>query len=109
MRSQAEPGNEKEFSLLPFFRVFRVILWLPRFLVPKLCLGTHFWKLRFLRLREAELPSVAFPSRAWERGTSFLRDIREDRNATSAWTPYNQGIQRRLFKGLRAGSEPVAD
>lgn len=40
---------------------------------------------------------------------SFLRDIREDRNTTSAWTPYNQSIQRRLFKGLREGSEPVAD
>ena len=40
---------------------------------------------------------------------SFLRDIREDRNTTSAWTPYNQSIQRRLFKGLRDGSEPVAD
>jgi 3'-5' exoribonuclease len=40
---------------------------------------------------------------------SFLRDIREDRNAQSAWTPYNQSIQRRLFKGLREGSEPVAD
>jgi 3'-5' exoribonuclease len=40
---------------------------------------------------------------------SFLRDIREDKNATSAWTPYNAGIQRRLFKGLREGSEPVAD
>jgi len=40
---------------------------------------------------------------------SFLRDIREDKNTTSAWTPYNQGIQRRLFKGLREGSEPVID
>lgn len=39
----------------------------------------------------------------------FLRDIREDRNMTSGWTPYNQSIQRRLFKGLREGSEPVAD
>jgi 3'-5' exoribonuclease len=39
----------------------------------------------------------------------FLRDIREDKNATSAWTPYNQAMQRRLFKGLREGSEPVAD
>lgn len=40
---------------------------------------------------------------------SFLRDIREDKNAGSAWTPYNASIQRRLFKGLREGSEPVAD
>jgi 3'-5' exoribonuclease len=39
----------------------------------------------------------------------FLRDIREDKNVASAWTPYNQSIQRRLFKGLREGSEPVAD
>jgi 3'-5' exoribonuclease len=30
---------------------------------------------------------------------TFARDIREDRNATSAWTPYNQSLQRRLFKG----------
>jgi 3'-5' exoribonuclease len=40
---------------------------------------------------------------------SFLRDIREDNNATSAWTLYNQGNQRRLFNGLREGSEPVLD
>jgi hypothetical protein len=39
----------------------------------------------------------------------FLRDIREDKNVASAWTPYNESIQRRLFKGLREGSEPVAD
>jgi 3'-5' exoribonuclease len=30
---------------------------------------------------------------------SFTRDIREDRNQTSAWTPFNQSLQRRLFKG----------
>ncbi len=30
---------------------------------------------------------------------SFTRDIREDRNQASAWTPYNQATQRRLFKG----------
>jgi 3'-5' exoribonuclease len=40
---------------------------------------------------------------------SFTRDIREDRSTGSAWTPYNQNTQRRLFKGLREGSEPVAD
>jgi 3'-5' exoribonuclease len=40
---------------------------------------------------------------------SFTRDIREDRNGASAWTPFNQSTQRRLFKGLREGSEPVAD
>ena len=30
---------------------------------------------------------------------SFTRDIREDRNSASAWTPFNQSLQRRLFKG----------
>jgi 3'-5' exoribonuclease len=30
---------------------------------------------------------------------SFTRDIREDRNQTSSWTPFNQSLQRRLFKG----------
>src|SRR3954454_13396828 len=30
---------------------------------------------------------------------SFTRDIREDRNSPSAWTPFNQALQRRLFKG----------
>jgi 3'-5' exoribonuclease len=30
---------------------------------------------------------------------SFTRDIREDRNQASAWTPFNQALQRRLFKG----------
>jgi 3'-5' exoribonuclease len=30
---------------------------------------------------------------------TFTRDIREDRNALSAWTPYSQSLQRRLFKG----------
>jgi 3'-5' exoribonuclease len=34
---------------------------------------------------------------------AFTRDIREDRNATSAWTPYSQSLQRRLFKGLVEG------
>ena len=36
---------------------------------------------------------------------SFTRDIREDRNQTSAWTPYNQSTQRRLFKGAVNGAE----
>lgn len=40
---------------------------------------------------------------------SFTRDIREDKGTESAWTPYNQNTQRRLFKGLREGSEPVSD
>jgi 3'-5' exoribonuclease len=30
---------------------------------------------------------------------SFTRDIREDANKLSAWTPYNQALQRKLFKG----------
>ena len=30
---------------------------------------------------------------------SFTRDIREDRNALSAWTPFNPQTQRKLFKG----------
>lgn len=38
---------------------------------------------------------------------SFTRDIREDRNQTSAWTPYNQSLQRRLFKGSTNGSEAM--
>jgi len=38
---------------------------------------------------------------------SFTRDIREDRNQTSAWTPYNQSLQRRLFKGSTNGAEPL--
>jgi 3'-5' exoribonuclease len=37
---------------------------------------------------------------------SFTRDIREDRNTTSAWTPYSQSLQRRLFKGSVDGEEP---
>jgi len=38
---------------------------------------------------------------------SFTRDIREDRNQTSSWTPFNQSLQRRLFKGTAEGTEPV--
>ncbi len=47
---------------------------------------------------------------------SFTRDIREDRNQAAAWTPYNQALQRRLFKGgngtdadasLPAGADPM--
>jgi 3'-5' exoribonuclease len=36
---------------------------------------------------------------------SFTRDIREDRNQASAWTPFNQSLQRRLFKGAGDGTE----
>src|SRR6202030_650970 len=39
---------------------------------------------------------------------SFTRDIREDRNQTSAWTPFNQSLQRRLFKGLPEGGALAA-
>jgi 3'-5' exoribonuclease len=38
---------------------------------------------------------------------SFTRDIREDRNQASAWTPFNQSLQRRLFKGTADGVENV--
>lgn len=38
---------------------------------------------------------------------SFTRDIGEDRNATSAWTPFNPSLQRRLFKGSVDGAEPL--
>jgi 3'-5' exoribonuclease len=38
---------------------------------------------------------------------SFTRDIREDPNPTSAWTPFNASLQRRLFKGSADGAEPV--
>lgn len=37
----------------------------------------------------------------------FTRDIREDRNQSSAWTPFNQSLQRRLFKGVTGGGEPM--
>jgi 3'-5' exoribonuclease len=38
---------------------------------------------------------------------SFTRDIREDRNQASAWTPFNQALQRRLFKGSVEGTDGV--
>jgi 3'-5' exoribonuclease len=38
---------------------------------------------------------------------SFSRDIRDDRNQTSAWTQYNPSLQRRLYKGTVEGAEPV--
>jgi 3'-5' exoribonuclease len=37
----------------------------------------------------------------------FARDIREDRNQGSAWTPFNQALNRRLFKGLPEGGEAL--
>jgi 3'-5' exoribonuclease len=36
---------------------------------------------------------------------NFTREIREDRNTTSTWTPFNQSLQRRLFKGATNGEE----
>lgn len=38
---------------------------------------------------------------------TYLREIRDDRAGPSAWTPYNHSTGRRLFKGLRDGSQPV--
>lgn len=40
---------------------------------------------------------------------SFTRDIREDKNGTSAWTPYSQATQRRLFKGMQDGAGTVTN
>jgi 3'-5' exoribonuclease len=41
---------------------------------------------------------------------TFTREIREDPNPGSAWTPFNQSLDRRLFKGTpRAASAPVDD
>jgi 3'-5' exoribonuclease len=38
---------------------------------------------------------------------TFARDIREDRNQVSAWTPFNQSLQRRLFKGGANGADAL--
>jgi 3'-5' exoribonuclease len=38
---------------------------------------------------------------------SILRDIREDKNRQSAWTPFNQSLQRRLYKGPAEGGDPL--
>ncbi|HJT79115.1 MAG TPA: OB-fold nucleic acid binding domain-containing protein, partial [Gemmataceae bacterium] len=38
---------------------------------------------------------------------TFTRDIREDRNAASSWTPFSQALQRRLFKGGANGADPA--
>jgi 3'-5' exoribonuclease len=34
---------------------------------------------------------------------AFTREIREDANAEAAWTPFNQSLNRRLFKGGKSG------
>lgn len=39
---------------------------------------------------------------------TFTRDIRED-TGTSAWTPFNQALQRRLFKGGGGAAEAADD
>jgi 3'-5' exoribonuclease len=39
---------------------------------------------------------------------AFTREIRADRNQESAWTPFNQSTQRRLFKGNSNGAEGVS-
>ena len=39
---------------------------------------------------------------------AFTRDIREDPNAAASWTPFNQALQRRLFKGGRAPAGDAA-
>ena len=40
---------------------------------------------------------------------TYVREIKDDRQGTSAWTPYNNATQRRLFKGLSENSDPIAD
>jgi 3'-5' exoribonuclease len=39
----------------------------------------------------------------------FIREIRDDSNPGSAWTPYNQGLDRRLFKGAPKSAAPLAE
>jgi 3'-5' exoribonuclease len=36
---------------------------------------------------------------------TFTREIREDPNPGSSWTPYNQSLDRRLFKGGAKAAE----
>ncbi len=38
---------------------------------------------------------------------TFARDIREDRNQASAWTPFSPSLQRRLFKGGANGADAL--
>jgi hypothetical protein len=35
-----------------------------------------------------------------------VRDVRDDKNPTTAWTQYSQSLQRRLFKGGVISAEP---
>ena len=39
---------------------------------------------------------------------SYTRDINDDRNGSSAWTPYSHAMQRRLFKGSNSDSDGLA-
>src|SRR5437016_781637 len=39
---------------------------------------------------------------------SFVRDIREDPNHASPWTPFNASLQRRLLKGGNEAAEPLS-
>jgi 3'-5' exoribonuclease len=38
----------------------------------------------------------------------FSRDIADDPNRQSSWTPYNSRLERKLFKGLRSVSTPAS-
>jgi 3'-5' exoribonuclease len=38
---------------------------------------------------------------------TFTRDIRDDRNNASAWTPFSQSLQRRLYKGTADSHAPL--
>lgn len=38
---------------------------------------------------------------------TYTREIRNDKNSSSAWTPFNHSTQRRLYKGPIEGSEGV--
>ncbi len=40
---------------------------------------------------------------------TYVREIKDDRQGPSAWTPYNHSSGRRIFKGLKDGSQPVAE
>ena len=39
----------------------------------------------------------------------FMREIREDSNTSSAWTPFNTALQRRLFKGGNGRGDAVEE
>jgi 3'-5' exoribonuclease len=40
---------------------------------------------------------------------SFVRDIREDRNSTAAWTQFSPSMNRRLFKGVVSNGDASGD